>query len=142
MTNGGTMRRLLTQLFAVMFIWCLAGAPPALAAAQVQIRIEATTSAIFQYDGYPVPAGETWPAVRVTGAVKKCEGNYAFWATLTQDGVQAEPAMYGAMGWATYTCGQGLKSVNFASPNLHPGRATVTFYVGNSSTTRVVRIPG
>jgi hypothetical protein len=124
-----------------MFGLWLVGAPPALAA-HPQIRIQSPTSGIYQYDGYPVPAGETWPAVTVTSVVTRCEGTHAFWATLTQEGVAAELAMFGAMGWASYTCGTGPKSVSFASSSLHPGTAKVTITLGTTEVTRVVRIPG
>ena len=136
------MRRLLIQLFAVMAGLWLVCAPPALAAAHPQIRIGSPTSSIYQYDGYPVPVGEAWPAVTVSGVLTKCQGTHAFDAQLTQDGVTAEHAMYGAMGWAVYTCGDGPKMVSFTSPNLHPGSAKVTFTLGTTKTTRLVRIPG
>ena len=70
------------------------------------------------------------------------DGDHPFGATLTQDGVAAEPAMFGAMGWGSYTCGTGPKSVNFASPSLHPGTAKVTITLGTTEVRRVVRIPG
>jgi hypothetical protein len=144
-----TFIRLMSTMLVIGLFAAFTSASGANAAtANPTIRIAKTTSPMYQYYDVVENSG-TFPAVTVSAVAKNCRpGGYYFSATLVQDGVSAQPAMSGAMGWSAVTCvaGQDLNlSLNLFSPTLHSGAATATFTLQNESTnlskTAKVRIP-
>ncbi|MEA3040377.1 MAG: hypothetical protein QOE79_2890, partial [Sphingomonadales bacterium] len=122
-----------TQLLGALLTLCcfVAPAAPAVATPKPSIRIAPSTSAIWLYptgDGFTEPP--LYPATSVNAKVKHCPaGTYLLSESLVQDGVSAEIAMYGAMGWSVVQCAAGrdaIPTIGFYSPTLHSGRAIVT----------------
>lgn len=147
------MRKNLQFFGALLTLCCfMAPAAPAVAAPKPSIRIASSTSALWLYptgNGFTEPP--VYPATTVEAQVRNCPvGTYLLSETLVQDGVSAEIAMYGAMGWNVVQCtagGDAIPAIGFYSPTLHSGRASVTVTLAGVNgdqtltSTRRVRIP-
>jgi hypothetical protein len=146
------MRAFLSSTFAACAALFLV-APAADAAPATSLRIENTTSAIYQYDPSPFGGGSLYDTVSVHAQLRKCPaGYYVAWITLVQDGV-SYPVASSALGVGEVTCTAGdthpRLGMSFYGNGLHPGTALVTVTVYRQAdgmpvlvkSSRTVRIP-
>lgn len=127
-------------------------APAASAAPATRLKIDASTSAIYQYDPSPMGLGTLYDTVRVKAQLRNCApGYYMLSITLVQDGV-SYPWASTALGAGEIVCtGSGVTQtgMSFYGNGLHPGTATVTITIYRQQDgmpvavegSRTVRIP-
>lgn len=103
------------------------------------IRIDAVTSPIHMFDvsnSEDLPPGtDIRPGVNAPGVVVNCTPGVMYYqddALLTQDGVSVGTWWWGGLGQGEVNCpasGRFPLLDSFISPDLHPGKATVTYSI-------------
>ncbi|MEO6502105.1 MAG: hypothetical protein ABIQ09_09370 [Jatrophihabitantaceae bacterium] len=114
-----------------------------------RLKIDHTTSAIFQFDPSIEGTGPLYDAVSATVQLRNCPvGNYGLNMEFVQDGISYELTP-GPLGRTEISCdatGKAEGGFAFMGNGLHPGPAVVTAWVTQpggdlARSSRTVRIP-
>ena len=124
------MRALLLSTAAACLAMFALVSASASAGPAAQLKIEHSTSAIYQYDPSPFGGGPLYDTVTVYAQLRHCPvGDYLLSMTLVQDGV-SYPLASSALGVGEFSCtatDTGPRvSMAFYGNGLHPGTAVVT----------------
>jgi hypothetical protein len=114
-----------------------------------RLKIDHTTSAIFQLDPSIEGTGPLYDAVSATVQLRHCPvGDYSLHMKFVQDGISYELTP-GALGRGEISCdatGMAQGGWDFMGNGLHPGPAVVTAFIEGpggvlAESSRTVRIP-
>ncbi|HEV2886456.1 MAG TPA: hypothetical protein VGX49_06060 [Jatrophihabitans sp.] len=141
------MRAFLSSTLAACAAILLLAPATADAGPATRLKIDHSTSAIFQFDPSIEGNGPLYDAVSATVQLRNCPvGSYSLHMEFVQDGISYELTP-GALGRGEINCdatGRAQGGWTFMGNGLHPGPAVVTAWVTGgivAESSRTVRIP-